>query len=90
MTSDPPVLDKFYVGWSDDNRTYQLLGLYEASNMKDAVDVASKNHGKDGRYLVMPEDKVTLFDVTFDMVPQLNKITEADTLPPPDTPVIIP
>jgi hypothetical protein len=88
--SSPSSLDKFYVGWSDDNRIYQLLGLYEADSMKDAVNDASKNHGKSGRYLVMPEDKVTLFEVTFDMVPQLDKVTEADAIPPPDTPVIIP
>jgi|tagenome__1003787_1003787.scaffolds.fasta_scaffold20453514_2 hypothetical protein len=88
--SSPSSLDKFYVGWSDDNRIYQLLGLYEADSMKDAVNDASKNHGKPGRYLVMPEDKVTLFEVTFDMVPQLDKVQEADTIPPPETPVIIP
>jgi hypothetical protein len=89
MTSTPS-LDRFYVGWSDDNRVYQLLGLYEAENMKDAVIDAAKNHGKSGRYLVMPEDKITLFDVIFDMVPELNKVSQVDAVPPPDTPVILP
>jgi hypothetical protein len=88
--STPTTLDRFYVGWSDDNRVYQLLGLYEAENMKNAVSDASKNHGKPGRYLVMPEDKITLFDVTFDMVPNLDKVSQTDTVPPPDTSVIIP
>jgi hypothetical protein len=88
--SSPTSLDKFYVGWSDDNRIYQLLGVYEADSMKDAVTDASKNHGKSGRYLVMPEDKVTVFDVTFDMVPQLNKIAEAVVVPPSDPPPAIP
>jgi hypothetical protein len=88
--SSTSTLDKFYVGWSDDNRVYQLLGLYEAENMKDAVTDAAKNHGKSGRYLVMPEDKITLFDVTFDMIPNLGKVSVPDTVPLPDTPVIIP
>lgn len=87
MTS---TLDRFYVGWSDDNRVYQLLGLYEAENMRSAVNDASKNHGKPGRYLVMPEDKITLFDVTFDIVPELTKVSQADAIPLQDTPVIIP
>lgn len=91
MTTDPVSLDKFYVGWSaDDGRIYQLLGLYESDNAKSAVQDAAKNHGKPGRYLVMPDDKITLFNVTFDMVPQLDKIVEADAIAAPETPVIIP
>jgi hypothetical protein len=38
----------------------------------------------------MPEDKITLFDVIFDMVPELNKVSQVDAVPPPDTPVILP
>lgn len=85
-----PTLENYYVGWSDDNRTYQLLGLYEASSMKDAVTDASKNHGKPGRYMIIPDDKVAFIDITFDMVPQLSKVAQSDTIPLPDTPVVIP
>lgn len=79
--SDTPPLDNFYVGWSSDGRTYQLLGMYEANNAKDAVSEASVNHGQDGRYLVMPNDKVTLFDVTFEKVPQMTKVAQQDSVP---------
>jgi hypothetical protein len=84
------TLENFYVGWSDDKQTYQLLGLYEATSMRDAVTDASKNHGKPGRYMIIPDDKVFFVDVTFDMVPQLTKVAQADVVPLPDTPVIVP
>jgi hypothetical protein len=82
------TLSTYYVGWSEDQRNYQLLGLYEAAGNKDAVQQASINHGKAGRYLVLASDKVTLFDVTFDMVPQMTKVEEDGSVPPPEPPPV--
>lgn len=79
-TQQTTTLSSFYVGWSPDGRSYQLLGLYEAANAKDAVNEASMNHGQSGRYLVMPDDKVTVFQVTFDLIPQMVKVTEEDSV----------
>lgn len=84
-----PTLSTFYVGWSEDNRTYQLLGTYDGESAKSAVEQAARNHGKGGHYLVLPYDRVTLFDVAFDMVPKLTKVEERVPLPV-DSPVIIP
>jgi hypothetical protein len=91
--STPPTSINFFVGWSDDKQTYQILGLYEAATTKDvkkAITDASKNHGKPGRYMAIPVDEVTFVDVVFDMVPQLTKVAETDVVPLPETPVVIP
>lgn len=83
----PNSLEKFYVGWSGDGRTYQLLGLYEADNAQSAVDEAARNHKQLGNYLVMPDDKITVFNVPEgEWVPVINKMTEEQIITPDSPP----
>lgn len=71
-----PELESFYVAWSEDEGTYQMLGTYDATNAKNASEMAAANHRQPGRYLVMPDDKVSLFNVSLDVIPVAVKVTD--------------
>jgi len=72
----------YYVGWTEDLRTFQLLGPQEAEKASDAIKTAARTHGKDGRYLAMPAEEITQRDVTFNCDPVLTK--PEDTVAPTD------
>jgi hypothetical protein len=74
--SDQPPTSTFYVGWTEDLRTFQLLGPQEAEKASDAIKAASKTHGKEGRYIAMPAAELTQRDVAFDCSPVLSKPTD--------------
>ena len=80
--SDQPPTTTFYVGWTEDLRTFELLGPQEATKASDAIKAASRTHGKQGRYLAMPADEMTQRDVTFNCDPVLTR--PEDTVAPTD------
>lgn len=63
----------FFVGWTQDQRMFQLLGEQEAESPTDAIKIAARTHQQEGRYIAMPGDKLTQRDVTFDMDPVLSR-----------------
>jgi hypothetical protein len=69
----------FFVGWTNDVRAFQLLGSYNTETVDEAIEAASVNHGREGRYIAMPGDQLVQKDVTFDKTPILSD-------PPPNAP----
>lgn len=74
MTTDST--ETYFVGWTPDLRTFQLLGPQTAEKPADAIRAAAKTHGQEGRYIALPGSELTQRDVTFDKEPVLSKPTD--------------
>lgn len=64
----------FFVQYTTDMRSFQLLGSSEFETGEDAIIAASENHGEEGRYIAIPGDGLIVKQVTFRKEPILSDL----------------
>lgn len=71
----------FFVEYSVDMRSFQLLGTYDFPSGDEAIIEASKNHGEEGTYAAIPQEGVVVKGVIFNKVPVLTDPVPTDPAP---------